>query len=88
MRVALALEFRQEVVPPSRIDVTMPKLRILPERPYRELPGLVGRLNRLNRWAGRADVRPLREDELIIYEGGSAFVLAGLESLSRWQRWT
>ena len=66
----------------------MPELRILPERPYRELPGLVGRLNRLNRWAQRADVRPLREDELIIYESGTAFVLAGFESLSRWQRWT
>ena len=60
---------------------------LLPERPYREQPGSSGRFARFARWTGRADIRPLRDDELIITEA-LAYVLAGLESLGRWHRWT
>ena len=67
----------------------MPKLRprFLPKRPYREQPVSTGRFARFARWSGRADIRPLRDDELIITET-LAYVLAGLESLGRWNRWT
>ena len=65
----------------------MPKLRLLPVRPYRELPGLWGRFLRFTRWSERANIRPLRRDELIIFEGGLTYVLGGLEYLGRWQRW-
>ena len=63
----------------------MPELRILPERPYRELPGLQGRFLRATRWSWRGNVRPLREDELIIAEA-MAYVLAGLEIAGPWRR--
>ena len=59
---------------------------LLPERPYREQPGSSGRFARFARILGGGHVRPLREDELIIFEG-MAYVLAGVESLRSWRRW-